>query len=281
MPLGDKLEARYIAHDDSVQKLMDTMGISWGVQYELARGVNAGLWKWDEVLHDKLARLKGSNKVSAYRVAHVMLDRPLSKNVNLALWQQLDKEQDAIMENKGRALGLMGPWNGEPEWYGGRIQQPARLYVVKDTKEIHIKLEAMEMTRSHRFGRYCGSRRILQVRVPDDVRDGRVRNFLCSKFIICGRAFVPFHAKDGSVYMVETNDSSHRQPRNECGDQFRLSLSKFIDWHNPLAINKTQVRIQFLTLLFSCFDVAQANQQVRHPVCTGTIELCTGDRVST
>ena len=148
------------------------------------------------------------------------------------------------MENKGRGLGLMGR-KGEPGWYGGRIQQRARLYV-KNSK-VHIKLEPMEMCKSHRFARYCGSRRILQVRVPDDVgRQDEVRSFLRCKFIICGRAFVPFHAKEGSVYMVEINDDSHRPRRTECGDQFRLSLSQFINWHNPLALNKGQVRIQFL-----------------------------------
>jgi hypothetical protein len=45
-----------------------------------------GLWKWDEVLPDRLAWLKGSNKVSAYRVAHFMLDWPLSRNVNTFFW---------------------------------------------------------------------------------------------------------------------------------------------------------------------------------------------------
>ena len=86
MSLGDKLEAQYIAHDDVAQKLMDTMGLSWGVQYELARGVSLELWSWGEVSPDRLSRLVGSSGASAYRVAHVMLGRPLSKNVNLALW---------------------------------------------------------------------------------------------------------------------------------------------------------------------------------------------------
>jgi hypothetical protein len=85
-PLGDKLEPEHIAHNDDVQKLMDAMGISWGVQYELARGVTLELWSWEEVLPERLSRLVGSNGASAYRVAHVMLGRPLSKNVNLALW---------------------------------------------------------------------------------------------------------------------------------------------------------------------------------------------------
>ncbi|KAF8640931.1 hypothetical protein AX17_000578 [Amanita inopinata Kibby_2008] len=239
MPLGVELETVVIEHDHEVQKLMDSMEISWGVQYELARGVSVKLWTWREVTVEKLDQLKGLNIGTAHRVAHVMRNRPLSTKIDLSMWKELDREQDAILENVGRGLGLMGAWKGDADWYGGRIQQIARLY--KDNNKIEIKLEPMEMRRSHRFARYCGSRRILQVRIPDDIGDNQdIRRYLCNKFVLCGRVFVPLHAKEGTVYLVETNDDSQRKPQDSCGDQCRRAFADFINWHNPLHLNKSQ-----------------------------------------
>ncbi|KAF8633592.1 hypothetical protein AX15_001385 [Amanita polypyramis BW_CC] len=239
MALANELGHKKIAHDRDTQKRMDDLGLSWGVQYELARGVTMGLWTWSEVQAEKLEKLKGTNIEATYKVAHVMRNRPINNDRYLPLWAELDREQDAIIENKGRGLGLMGSWGGESKWYGGRIQQQARIY--KDNNQICIKLEPMEMRRSHRFARYCGSRRILQVRIPDDIGDSEdVRKYLCQRFVLCGRVFVPFHAKEGSVYMVETNENFERRSRDDFGDQHRMPLAKFIEWHNPLYLNRSQ-----------------------------------------
>lgn len=62
------------------------MGISWGVQYELARGVTANLWTWSEINPDQLQKLKGTNVEAAYRVANVMRNRPVSARDGLRLW---------------------------------------------------------------------------------------------------------------------------------------------------------------------------------------------------
>ncbi|KAK2462852.1 hypothetical protein APHAL10511_005050 [Amanita phalloides] len=237
--LGTKLDVIIIAHNREVQQQMDALNISWGVQYELARGVTVGSWPWSDV-RAKLEKLQGINTQTAYRVSYIMRNRPINDRKALPLWLELDREQDAIMEGKGRGLGLMGPWQGDPDWYGGRIQQVVRLY--KDNDQIRIKLEPMEIRKSHRFARYCGSRRILQARIPDDIGDSEdIRDFLTHKFVLCGRVFVPFHAKEGTVYMVEINENYERQSRNECGDQHRLPFVSFINWHNPLARNKSQV----------------------------------------
>ena len=37
--------------------------------------------------------------------------------------REYDREQDAIVENRGRGMGLMGTWGKVDDWYGGRIQQ--------------------------------------------------------------------------------------------------------------------------------------------------------------
>ena len=115
-----------------------------------------------------------------------------------------------IMENKGRGLGLMGPWKGELDWFGGRIQQLARSYV--EDGQLHIKLEPMEKQRP----------------LPDNELSeatSLIHEQLCHHFVLCGRIFVPFHAKEGSIYRVEIDDFSCRQPRCDCGDQFLLPFS--------------------------------------------------------
>ena len=75
-----------IAHDRDVQALMDQNGLSWGVQYELARGVRNGSWKWEKVLHADLSELAGPNNKAA-GVAHCLLRRPLADApVDPSIW---------------------------------------------------------------------------------------------------------------------------------------------------------------------------------------------------
>jgi len=60
-----------ICHSARAQKLMERLKISWGVQYELARGVLEEKWTWENVL-TKLERLQGPNAEAAPRVPTVM-----------------------------------------------------------------------------------------------------------------------------------------------------------------------------------------------------------------
>ena len=158
--------------------------------------------------------------------------------------KQLDLEQGAILEDRGRGLGLMGDFQGASNWYGGRIQQIGR--VTKDGSSFTIKLERMESRRSNRFARYYGSRRFLRIRVSEEFlrteRD-KVKHFFRRKFILCGRVFIPFHAKEKNVYLVETNENRGRLSQKWCGDQFRYTLNEFINWHNPLNILKNNKQV--------------------------------------
>lgn len=61
-----------IAHDARVQKLMDKYELSWGVQYELARGVSDGRWTWENITESEVRKLCGSNQNSAGSVSAVM-----------------------------------------------------------------------------------------------------------------------------------------------------------------------------------------------------------------
>ena len=261
-PFGTDLEVMVIAHSSKAQKILDDYQIAWGVQYEIARGVCSGLWTWDGV-ESQVRLLKGRNSEAAFKVERVMKGRNGSKPADMHIWysstfpapvnisdvdfdrRQLDLEQDAILENIGRGLGVMGDFKGVRDWYGGKIQQIGR--VVRDGLSYKIKLEMMESRRSHRFARYYGSRRFLHIRVPEDLlhkEREEVKGFFRRRFVLCGRVFVAFHAKEKNVYLVETDEDYDRSPQEFYGDHLRKSFNNFINWHNPLEVveNTKQVR---------------------------------------
>ena len=77
----------FIAHDTKVQELMDEGGLSWGAQYEIARGVCNGWWTWQNVeqRHERFSALPSCNQQSAPLVAEIM-GRPEFAAHNFALW---------------------------------------------------------------------------------------------------------------------------------------------------------------------------------------------------
>lgn len=261
---GVALEVATIAYCAETQKVMDEKQIAWGVQYELARGVTQNKWDWSTV-REKLDQLVGNNAQVARKVRRVMLGGSSSDSADLSVWlenfipykasmfnrtrfirQELDREQLAFREGLSRGLGLMGSWEGDNDWYGGQIQQLARLAEDGKTKTFKILLEPMEKRRSHRFARFCGSRSMLQLRIPVKLlqeKNSQIKTALNRKFVLCGRIFVPFHSKDNSLYMVETNEDVFRKSQAWCDDNHRQSFSEFINWHNPLEHNSNQVCI--------------------------------------
>jgi hypothetical protein len=88
------LSRHILCHSPDVQRQMERLNISWGVQYELARGVLAERWTWADVTESVLGRLQGSNVQAAPRVRTVMSEARVSKgpvpcpksSINLALW---------------------------------------------------------------------------------------------------------------------------------------------------------------------------------------------------
>ncbi|KAG0706616.1 RNA dependent RNA polymerase-domain-containing protein [Suillus ampliporus] len=241
---GVQLDIAHIAHCDKAQTVLDRHQLAWGTIYELARGVTRGMWTFEDMTEHRLHKLKGSNTEAAWKVTAIMKDKvPSAMGAPSELWLEYDREQFAIVENKGRGLGTMGQWEGKDTWYGGKIQQAAR--IVKAGQSFKFELEKPEIRRSHRFARFLGSRRILQVRVPDNLTYDKVgaaiREFLTSrKFVLCGRVFVPFHAKEGSLYLFETNENVDRQTNLGDGDSHRLTLYQLMQWHNPLRLNSKQ-----------------------------------------
>lgn len=157
----------------------------------------------------------------------------------------MDRELKAKSENKGRGLGLMGEWEGVDNWYGGRVQQVARLAKRSGGgPKYQVILEKLESTRSHRFARYLGSLGVVQMSIPKDLvnkeRDDVIK-FLSQNFILCGRIYRPFTSKEMKVYLMEIDEDYGRLPDLEQGDQYRIPFRRFLDWHNPLHLNFNQV----------------------------------------
>ncbi|KAI9067175.1 hypothetical protein FKP32DRAFT_1609566 [Trametes sanguinea] len=210
---------------------MDDMQIPWGVQYEIARGVSSGWWTWDQVRSTQLESLRNTG-VSTGPAALLAIREKRGRGLGLP--QQ-------------RGLGLQGEWETAEDWYGGKIQQVARLEEQQGT--LRLVLAPMEMRKSTRFARFLGSRRILQISIPKSMRyaqPDKLKDFLMNKFILCGRVFVAFGAKDGKVFLMETNEDYERGCRLP-GDDQRMSLEEFIAWHNPMDKNGRQAVSKWAT----------------------------------
>lgn len=91
--------------------------------------------------------------------------------------------------------------------------------------------------------------------IPPSVRKDRLRSLLAQKFVLCGRVFValrPKESKSGKawkVYLIEVNENVDRYPKVSEGDHRRLGLQEFVRWHNPIELNRKQVRN---TTLMTC-----------------------------
>ena len=126
----------------------------------------------------------------------------------MLLRSELDREEKVLQEGISRSLGLCREWEGDPSWYGGKICQIASVVETEDGFTIHLR--TMMKHPSNRFTRYFGPCCMLQVKLPKDKvmqwQSDDVRIFMQNKFVLCGRIFVPFAAKDGKVFLMETNE---------------------------------------------------------------------------
>lgn len=74
-----------IAHCDETQKMLDDNEIAWGVQYELARGVSAAHWSWEDVRRH-IPNLKGCNAEAAFKVQATLKGDTSPFSHDLHLW---------------------------------------------------------------------------------------------------------------------------------------------------------------------------------------------------
>ncbi|THH11616.1 hypothetical protein EW145_g546 [Phellinidium pouzarii] len=226
-----------IAHDKQVQALFDKYVISKGVQFEIARGVTQHWWTWSDITEDKIRQLTGSNAEKAGKVMNIIgtgnPKQTLSPSViatRQKIYAELDREHLALMEGCERGLGLMGPWQGEDNWFGGRVQLNARLTISKTKDQqshFSVSLESFGYGKSNRATRYATSLSILQLKIEKDAKwkfKESLIDFLAQRFVICG----------------QLNEDFERRAVQSLGDHFRRSYDTFIRWHNSLEMNKEQ-----------------------------------------
>ncbi|KAF9264946.1 hypothetical protein L218DRAFT_862225 [Marasmius fiardii PR-910] len=232
-----KLNVVELGHNTEAQRLFDDpkTRVGWGTQFLLASGILNGRWKWIDVIQ-KIDQLSGTDSQKLHLVTKIMLNQDQGLE-DAKIGQELDREQKALVENKGRGLGLL---NEGTDWLGGKIQFITCLEKKGDA--YGFQLEPIEMKRSHRFARMFGSRRFLQIKLGRlylNDRDG-VKAFLAQRFVLNGRVFVTIPPTKDTLYAFEINENYCRQDIPELGDHLRWSLGKFLDWHNPIELNGHQ-----------------------------------------
>ena len=82
---------------------------------------------------------------------------------------ELDREHDALMEGCGRGLGLGGPWKGENNWYGGRVQLKGTITLKSGRNDekpdsYTIALKRFSTGKSYRLARFATSLSVLQLK---------------------------------------------------------------------------------------------------------------------
>lgn len=182
------------------------------------------------------------------------------------------------MEGCGRGLGLMGPWLGENNWFGGRVQLQATISLRSGRNDERpdsytISLKRFSMGKSFRLARFATSLSVLQLKFANGasraLKDGGV-GLLARKLVLCGRVYCPFYAKDGKAYFVETNENYGRGPVPELGDDRRRSFDTYVCWHNSLDLNAKQAsllgfkKLCVNLLLNSCCSPCQSGRRALH-----------------
>ena len=99
---------------------------------------------------------------------------------------------------------------------------------------------------------------MLRLAIPGGLNKDRLHDFLGQKFVLCGRVFVALRPKDSKggkawkIYLIEVNEDVDRYPKISEGDHRRLTLQEFVAWHNPIELNRKQVRT---TTFMTCIQL--------------------------
>ena len=176
-----------------------------------------------------------------------VLLQTLAELASQAPWKELDTEEAAHHNNPEGGLGFNADF---PGWHGGKVHFCARLKNVGTAKMPRYKImpERAELGPSCLFTRRFMSGRFLTIKVPKQIlnnpNNGLLELFL-RPFVLTGRVFRAFYAKDENVFMIETDElvddgviSTSRRSASPTGP---CSLEAFLSWHNPLELNTNQV----------------------------------------
>jgi len=250
----------FIAHSPEHVRLFDKLRISWSVQWQIGVLISSRRLAWGQVTEEALSLLQGDNATSGPMVAHHLLSSTISiTRRTIVPWVELDKEEKAFQVGSKECLGISAT-NAEQmgDWWGGRVEQLAVLVRVESKQhrlvkpennaqpEYRIELRQQRVQgKSHRFARKYGSRRFIQLQLPDPLQANdrqHLGGFLSRPFILHGRVFRGFFASEGVVHLVETSESYQREPIWGMGDLDRIRFHDFVEQHMPISLNGHQVR---------------------------------------
>ncbi|KAG8712265.1 hypothetical protein FRC11_000575, partial [Ceratobasidium sp. 423] len=168
--------------------------------------------------------------------------------------EELDREETLIRDNT-RGISIENP--------AGKVQQRVRLDISKanGTLDFQFTLEQPTKSKSCRFSRFLGSRRLLECHFSmKDAREHKqaiIEFFVKKKLLINGRLFQAFYGHQGKVNLMEVNQDFLRKPLSELGDDNRLSLPDFIAWHNNLHLNANQTINKWVSRFALGFSTSQ------------------------
>lgn len=233
--------------------------------------VSKGALEWNNLTEQKVQALSGTNSIVGPKVSSVLFPGSRRRSSGLLVqgrnpYYELDREEAALDKGTLETLGLCAPSDRDAGldmggWWGGRVEQRAVMknLGVDSTRPSSmcnganpppkirwsIQLHPQEMRgKSCRFTRKFGSRRFIQLKVPD-LRTQAERDSLLEELLkphlLHGRIFRAFSTHDGTIRLVETDENVGRVARPEVGDSRRLSFLQFLDWFNPLKQNAHQV----------------------------------------
>ncbi|KAF7973846.1 hypothetical protein HWV62_14138 [Athelia sp. TMB] len=162
-------------------------------------------------------------------------------------WEELDKEENALRADPYAGLGFS---DAEPDYFGGKVIFSGRLKNngTRAAPEFSVVLDAPGLGPSCRFLRRFGSWNFMKVKVTKACQqDSGLVEFFSRPFVINGKVFRAFYAKDSNVFMLRTNEcvgsglSIFTGKPGHCGpmslrtycSRKHTNIVDFLNWHNP------------------------------------------------
>jgi RNA-dependent RNA polymerase len=143
----------------------------------------------------------------------------------------------------------------DPEWYGGKVVFRGTLKGCRagDPYPFTLFLERAELGPSCRFSQRFGSKRFIRVSISKEIlnrKNNGIIDYFSHPFVLNGRVFRSYFAKDHNVFLIETNEITDggqvtESPLPPCVHG-PLPLLDFLEWHNPIELNSNQVCLEVI-----------------------------------
>ncbi|CAE6395732.1 unnamed protein product [Rhizoctonia solani] len=262
-----------VAFSSKHTRAFDENGVSWAIQWEIARYVTAyPNFTWEHTPLHIVPQLCGPSGDKAPTLSDILLkgeplfvdyykrERAMRQPTLTSPWEELDREETYIRDNN-RGVSIENP--------GGKVQQRLCLDISETGSglDFKFKLEQPTKSKSCRFSRFLGSRRLVECHFSmsnaKKHKGAIIDFFVKKKLLINGRLFQAFYGHQGKVNLMEINQDFHRAPLSELGDNNRMSLIDFITWHNNLHLNSNQTINKWVSRFALGFSTSQPGLMFR------------------